>query len=168
MLITSAASILNTWLQKKCTHCSRVPSPRFSPTHPTYTPPCNAQVLLFANAICTTAPFPFLPFMTRDFGYAPAEIGAQVGYWFKQRYSTKELATSERKEGLVECAGGVQGCLPAYPCTDYTSRLHTHIAGWVNCKCKVYRKPLNSMAMGESGCKSNANSLFCPPSVLLV
>ena len=35
-------------------------------------------VMMFANAIVTTTPFPFLPFMVRDFGFEPKDVGTQV------------------------------------------------------------------------------------------
>ena len=35
-------------------------------------------VMMFANAIVTTTPFPFLPFMVREFGFEPEDVGTQV------------------------------------------------------------------------------------------
>lgn len=42
--------------------------------------------LMFANSVSITAPFPFLPFMVRDFGYSTAEVGAQVGFVASGRF----------------------------------------------------------------------------------
>ena len=44
-------------------------------------------MLLLANAVVTVTPFPFLPFMVADFGYAPEMVGTKAGYIASARFA---------------------------------------------------------------------------------